>query len=613
MLGMSAGPGGGPQNLIRTFGRETEGKAFDLKVARRLLSFLRPHGRRIVLGFLLMAAASGLSIASPYLLKVALDGDIARGDVAGLTRTALLLALTYLGAYGAAAGQRWIVSAVGQKILSELRGRLFRRLQEIHLGYHDTHIVGVTVSRLINDVGVINDLISQGLIALFGDLFVLAGIMTVMILMNARLALLCFSVMPVMVLATWIFSRQAKQAFRNTRSRIAAVVGDLAENISGMRVIQAFGQEENTRSRFREVNRANRDANIRAMSLSFAFLPVVDFLGVLASCIVLWFGGGSVASGVLTIGTVVAFLNYVTRFFQPIQELSQLYTTFQTAMAGGERVFELLDAEPAVKDPPGAPPMPPIRGRIELDNVSFHYKEGVPVLSGIDLDVEPGQMIALVGPTGAGKTTVAHLLQRFADVGGGAIRIDGTDIRGVSQSSLRSQMALVPQDPFLFSGTVADNIRFSRPGADAGEVERAARTANAHDFIFRLPDGYQTRVLESAANLSVGQRQLLCIARAVLCDPRILIMDEATANIDTVTEILIQKALVGLFRGRTSVVIAHRLSTIRHADLICVIEGGRLVERGTHAELLQRGGAYAALYSRQFVSIDPGPEATGGA
>jgi len=611
MLGMSAGAGGGPQHLISTFGREAEGKAFDAKVARRLLVFLKPHVRQVVFGLILMTVASGLSIACPYLLKVALDGDIARGDVPGLTRTAILLALAYLGTYGATAGQRWIVSAVGQRILSELRGRLFRRIQELHLGYHDTHIVGVTVSRLINDVGVINDLISQGLIALFGDVFVLAGIMTVMILMDARLALLCFSVMPLMVLATWLFSRQAKQAFRNTRSRIAAVVGDLAENISGMRVIQAFGQEETTRSRFREVNRANRDANIRAMSLSFAFLPVVDFLGVLASGIVLWFGGKAVAAETLTIGTVVAFLNYVTRFFQPIQELSQLYTTFQTAMAGGERVFELLDAEPAVQDPPGAPAMPPIGGRIEFSRVSFHYKEGVPVLRDVDLTVEPGQMAALVGPTGAGKTTIAFLLQRFADVSGGAIRIDGTDLRTVSQASLRSQMALVPQDPFLFSGTVADNIRFSRPGASAEEVERAARTANAHGFISRLPDGYDTRILEGAANLSVGQRQLLCIARAVLCDPRILIMDEATANIDTVTELLIQKALVGLFRGRTSVVIAHRLSTVRGADLICVIQDGRVTERGTHAGLLSRAGAYATLYSRQFVSIDP--EGTEGA
>ena len=595
----------GPHRMIRTFGEESEGRVFDRRITLRLLAFLRPHWQRMVAAFVLMLIASGLSLAAPYLVKVAIDEYITQGDASGLGGIALWTSVVFLGLYAVTAGQQYLLSWVGQRVLATLRAGLFRHLQELPLGYHDTHIVGVTLSRVINDVAVINQLLSEGLITLVGDVLVLGGIVAVMLSMSPRLALLSLSVLPLMVLATVLFARRAKVAFRHTRTRVAAVVGDLAEDISGMRVIQAFAQEDTSRERFDEVNRANRDANIAAMSLSFVFLPSVEFLGMLATGIVLWFGGLAVARSELTLGVVVAFLAYVSRFFQPIRELSQLYTTMQAAMAGGERVLELLDTQPEVADAPEAIEMPPIAGRVELRDVSFSYRGDVTVLHDVNLAIEPGQTVALAGPTGAGKTSIANLVARFYDVTEGAVLIDGIDVRQVIQRSLRRQMGLVSQDPFVFSGTVADNIRFGRPDAPESAVEEAARMANAHDFITALPDGYDTEILEGGVNLSIGQRQLLSIARAVLADPRILILDEATSSVDTMTEALIQEALGRLLAGRTAIIIAHRLSTIRNVDLICVVQDGRIVERGTHEELLARGGLYRDLYERQFVDAVP--------
>jgi len=368
-----------------------------------------------------------------------------------------------------------------------------------------------------------------------------------------------------------------------------------------MRVIQAFAQEDSTKERFDRVNRRNRDAYISAMSLSFIFLPAVEFLGVLATAIVLWFGGIWAAGGMISIGVVVAFLAYVTRFFEPIQELSQLYTSMQAAIAGGERVLEVLDTKPEISDRPDAAEMPPIIGRIEFKEVHFAYSENEEVLHQINFLIEPGQTVALVGPTGAGKTTIANLVARFYDVSAGSIRIDGIDVRAVRQQSLRAQMGLVPQDPFLFPGTIADNISFGKPDAPMAAVEAAARLARIHVFIAALPDGYRTEISEGGVNLSLGQRQMICIARAALADPRILILDEATASVDSVTEAQIQDAVGRLLSGRTAIVIAHRLSTVRNANLICVVYNGRIVEQGVHDELLKRGGFYCELYEKQFI------------
>ena len=601
-IGVS-GPGMGPRNAMETFaeGGDQGGQVYNPRVVRRMLVYLRPYLHMMALAFGAMLAESALTLLAPYLLKIAVDTYIAREDQAGLIRISLWTAATFIGLYIATRTEQYILSLVGQRMLANIRRDLFYHLQELSLSYHDTHIVGVTVSRVMNDVATINDLLSQGIITLIGDVFVLVGIIVVMLSMNLRLALLTFTVLPLMVLATLWFSRRARAAYRETRTSVAKVVGGLAEDIAGVRVIQAFGQEDTSQENFSAVNETNRQANINAISLSFIFLPAIEFLGILATAIVLWFGGRAVGSGTVTLGVLVAFLSYVNRFFQPVQELSRMFTTLQSAMAGGEQVVKLLDTVPEVLDPPDALELPEVAGSVKFEHVSFRYRPELPeVLHDICLDIRPGQTVALVGPTGAGKTSIGNLIARFYDVTGGAVLIDGIDVRHVKQRQLHRQIALVPQDSFLFSGTILDNIRFGRPRATEAEVERAARFANAHAFIAAKPDGYQTRIQEGATNLSVGQRQLVCIARAVLADPRILILDEATSNVDSMTESLIQDALRRLLRGRTAVIIAHRLSTIRNADLICVVQDGQIVDKGEHEALLARHGVYAALYQRQF-------------
>lgn len=599
----SSSAGMGPRSVLEHFGgTQREGEMFNREVVTRMLQYLKPYRWRMALALLLTIVESGLTLLSPYLLKEATDNHILTGDFPGLVRIAIYLGLTFISLYFVSSAQRYVVSWVGQRMLAKLRSDLFRHLQRLQQGYHDRNIVGVTVSRVINDVAEINELFSQGVITLIGDLLVLIGIIVVMLTMSPKLALLTFIVIPLMLIATWIFSRQAKKAFRETRSKVAAVVGDLAEDISGMRVIQAFAQEKASQERFDKVNVENRNAYINAMSLSFVFLPAIEFLGMLATGIVLWFGGRFVISEEVTLGVMVAFLSYVTRFFNPIQELSRMYTTLQSAMAGGEQVLKLLDTPIEVADDPDAIELAEVVGKIDFEHVSFQYRQDTPiVLDDISLTIPPRKMVAIVGPTGAGKTTVANLVARFYDVTEGAVLLDEIDLRKIRQRSLRQFVRIVSQDPFLFSRTIEENIRYGKPDASEDEVIHAAKMANAHGFISNLADGYQTRIQEGGVNLSVGQRQLLTIARAILTDPKVLILDEATANIDTVTEVLIQQALERLLFERTAIVIAHRLSTVRKADWIYVIDQGRIREQGTHTDLLVQKGMYYDLHERQFM------------
>ena len=600
-VGVTQGMAGGPNSLIRGMGSAQEQAAFNPRVLQRLLGFVAPHWAQMLLSTGLMLATAGLNLAGPYLVKVAIDSYIAVGDVAGLSRVALLTGVVYLGVYLGTASQTYILSLVSQRVLASMRQQLFRHLQALHVGYHDVHIIGVTISRVINDVDVINSLLSQGLVSIVGDLAVIVGIIVVMLTMDLRLALLALSVVPLMVLATAWFARYAREAYRETREKIGAVVGDLAEDIGGMRVIQAFAQEAVTQQRFDQMNRENRDANVAAVALASAFTPIVDLLGMVATVVVLWAGGLAVTQGEITIGVIVAFLAYVGQLFAPIRDLSQLYGTLQSAMAGGERVIALLDSPIEVRDAPDAVDLPPLVGHIEFRNVWLRYRGGEPVLKGVSLTIQPGQMVALVGQTGAGKTSIASLLARFYDVTDGQVLIDGYDVRRVTQRSLRRQMGMVPQDPFLFSASIADNIRYGRPEATDDEVREAARLANLDPFVQSLPEGYATMVQEGGVNLSVGQRQLICIARVALCQPRLLILDEATSSVDTLTEALIQDALARLLAGRTSIVIAHRLSTVRRADCIYVVADGQIVEWGRHEELLALRGVYRELYEKQFL------------
>ena len=602
-IGSSGIRTGGPGGTLAQYADKVEGRSFNLRVLWHLLVFVRPYALRMVGAFAAMLMASALTLVTPFLVKTAIDGPIANGDIGGLNQIVLVMLSALAGLYLASMTQRYLLTWVGQKVLADLRLALFRHLQDLPLAYHDDHIIGVTISRVISDVGVINQLLSQGLITLTGDTLLLLGIILVMLSLNAQLALVTFSIIPLIVLATMVFARRAKRAFRKTRARNAHLIGDLAENLTGIRVIQAFANEDTTFEKFDEVNQANRDAHIEAISLSFVFLPTVEFLSMAATAIVLLFGGMSVAQGTLTLGTVIAFLAYVNRFFLPVQELSRLYATMQTAMAGGERVINLLNTKPAVADKENAADMPPIEGRIQFRDVGFAYREGLPVLQGINLEVTAGAMVALVGPTGAGKTSIASLIGRFYDVSEGAVLIDGVDIRDVRQRSMRRQMGWVSQDPFIFSGTIADNIRFGCPDAAMSEVTAAGKLANVDAFVKELPAGYDTEILEDGANLSVGQRQLISIARAILADPRILIMDEATSSVDMVTESLIQDALGKLLAKRSSIVIAHRLSTIVNADMICVVDEGQILETGSHADLLAKRGLYYELYERQFVDL----------
>ena len=612
MMGLGGGGlgrGGGGQHGFDQ--GEVSLRDLDTKVLVRLWKYMRPFRWHVFTAAFLMIVVSASNLAGPYLLKVAIDEYIAKKNLAGLNFITLLYLVIYIVNWLGQYWQQYIISWAGQNIIFNLRRDLFSHLQRLGLRFYDKLEAGRIMSRVTNDVDALNNLLTSGLVGLINDFFTIFGIIFIMLQMDFRLALVSFITLPMLVYASIWFQNRMRRAYHNVRRRIADVNANLQESISGIRVSQAFTREDVNAQRFDETNQNNLQANLQAVSLQSAFFPTVDIIGSIGTAAVLWYGGlqiartlgisvTSAAGGALTVGVLVAFLNYVTRFFMPIRDLTQLYSQFLSATVSTERIFEFLDEKPDVADRPGVQPLPPIQGYVKFEDVTFEYVEGQPVLHGVNLEARPGQTIALVGPTGAGKSTVINLLSRFYEITGGRVTIDGHDIRDVTLESLRSQLGIVLQDTFLFSGTIKDNIRYGRLDASEGDIQSVARTVNADPFIQHMPQGYDTQVQERGSKISVGQRQLVSFARALLADPRILILDEATSSVDAYTELLIQKALDKLLEGRTAFIIAHRLSTIRNADRIYVIDGGRVVEQGTHDELLAKEGKYYELYAKQF-------------
>jgi len=577
-------------------------KDYDPEVTRQMLAFIKPYALKIWISVAFMAISSLAAVVGPYLLQVAIDKGIAVGDTVTLRNTALLFLL--------AQGFQWIfnyirvnmMAEVGQSVIYDIRAAIFKRLQELSLSFFSRYSAGRITARMMSDVNVLRDFVLWTLLAVARDLFTLGGIVVTMLSMDAKLSLLTFTVLPIMAVLTFAFRRRARDNYRRARMAISWVNSVLAENINGVRVVQSFSREDTNYTYFKDVvNGYNLKANLKAARLSSIFFPTVDFLGILAMAMVVYVAGTALLGEQLTAGVLVAFVLYIQRFFDPIRDLSLRYDGFLSATASADRILGLINAPVEVSDQENAGELPAIQGAVDFENVSFHYSDDdTLVLENIDLHIQPGETVAFVGKTGAGKTTMIKLLARFHDPTAGQVRIDGHDIRQVTQNSLRRQMGIVLQDPFLFSGTVRDNIRFGRLNATDEEVESAAQAIGADDFIRNLRLGYETPVEEGGAVLSVGQRQLISFARALLADPRILILDEATSSIDTHTENIIQEALARLLKGRTAFVIAHRLSTIVNADRIVVIQDGKIIEQGRHQELLELGGVYQKLYAMRF-------------
>ena len=580
---------------------ELLGKAYDSRLVKRLFTYIAPYKNSLIVAVILMTISSLAGTAGPAIIGFAIDKGIRANSFDVLRFWTLVFLFTTITEWLTNRARVRIMAFVGTKIVADVRSELFRHLHRLTLNFYSNYSVGRLMSRLIGDVGVLLDFVTWSITGLFRSVFNLVGIIIAMLLLNWQLALVAFAVMPLMIILTSYWRDRVRQAYRATRQRLALINGYLNESISGIRVTKSFTREERNFQHFDDLNLSFFDANIQATRLSALFFPGVDFIGSLATALVVGVGGWLVLGDALTAGTLVAVVLYVERFFDPIRELAQRYNTFQATMAASERLFELLDLEPDLVDAPGAIPLPQIRGEVEFKDVSFAYREkGRPVLNNINLLAKPGERIALVGETGAGKSTIIRLLSRFYDVTDGSLTIDGHDVREVTSDSLRQQLGIVLQDTFLFTGTVADNIRYGRLNATDEEVLAASKAVGAHDFISRMPDGYDSEVGENGSNLSVGQRQLVSFARALLADPRILILDEATSSVDTATERIIQRALDTLMEGRTSFVIAHRLSTIINADQIIVLDHGRIIEQGTHQELLARRGRYFNLYTMQW-------------
>ncbi|MFE1746070.1 ABC transporter ATP-binding protein [Coleofasciculus sp. H7-2] len=571
-----------------------------LSTLRRFLQYLRPYRKEIPIALTLVALGAATQSIGPFLIGWSIDNLIARGNLRGLLLMLGVLGLIYILGVWAIRGQIVRVGSIVQRVLAQLRQDIFIKIQSLPISFFDRSEAGDLMSRLLNDVNTVNQAFGQTIAQMLGNTFSLVGIIIAMLSIDLKLGLLSNLAVPLMIFTTGLFSRWARARFRVTRQTIGDLSAKLEEGISSVREAQAFNRIQLNIEEFDVVNAANRDANVQAVAITAAFLPSIDFLNTLATAAVLAYGGYLAVTGAATVGVVTSFLLYVQQFFRPIQILSQFYTQAQSAMAGLERIFLLLDEPSQLNDAPNATEMRPIQGEVRFEEVTFGYTPTQLVLKGVNLHAQPGQMIALVGPTGAGKSTIINLILRFYDVSGGAVKVDGIDVRRVTQASLRRQIGIVLQDNILFSGTVAENIAFGCPHATQADIEAAAQLANVHEFIISLPQGYATQLGERGAPLSQGQRQLVSIARAVLINPRILILDEATSSIDTRTEALVQDAIARLLQNRTSFVIAHRLSTVTQADQVLVIQQGQIVERGTHAALIAQQGIYANLYALQL-------------
>jgi ATP-binding cassette, subfamily B, bacterial len=561
-----------------------------------LARLTRPYKARTALSVVSLLAATATALAPPLLAKYAVDDGIRQQDLTKLWWIVGAFVLAGLLNWGMSYVQTYLTGWVGERILADLRIGLFRHLQRLSLGFYERTRAGVIISRLTNDVEAIDQLVTDGVTSLVQNTLTLLGTAILLFILDWRLALATLAVIPLMSVATVIFRVRSTRAYRAVRERLGLVTATLAEDIAGMRIVQAFTREEANTRNFKNVSERYRDSNMETVVLNGLYFPFVDLLSSVALAVVLGYGGHLYFNGDVTLGTLFAFLLYVQNFFDPVQQLSQLYNTFLSATAALDKIMDVMDETPEVRDRPGSQSLPHVAGNVRFEAVRFGYGNGPDVLHELDLDVPAGTTVALVGHTGAGKSTIAKLLARFYDPREGRITIDGHDLRDVTQASLRRQLGIVPQEGFLFAGTVTDNIAFGRPDATPEQVVQTAQTVGAHDFILRLEDGYETELQERGSRLSLGQRQLIALARALLADPRILILDEATSSVDIGTERKIERALRLLLAGRTAFIIAHRLSTIRDADLIVVLEHGRVVEQGTHDELLAGRGLYTSLY-----------------
>ncbi len=585
---------------------EAQEKTYDSRLVKRLMVYVAVYKREFVISLLLIVVTSVMSVGTPWIIQRAIDEGIRAGNVGTLRFWTFLFLAAIALEWVTSRARLTVMAYAGTRIVTDIRSQLFRHLHTLSMGFFNDYSVGRLMSRLISDVSVLQDFVTWSITGLARSVFILIGIIVAMLFLNWQLALVTFAVMPAMVVLTNYFRRYVRQAYRAARQRLSLINGFLNESITGIRVTKSFSREQANSRHFEDLNRSYFDANVRTTQLAAFFFPGVDFIGSLATALVVGVGGWLILGDQLTAGVLAAFVIWVERFFDPIRELSRRYYTFQAAMAASERLFALLDTEPDLKDAPHAFALPPIAGRVDLENVQFNYKEDEPVLRGVTITAEPGERVALVGETGAGKSTVIRLIARFFDVTGGAVLIDGHDVRDVTQASLRAQLGIVLQDSFLFDGTIRENIRYGRLDATNADVETATVAVGADEFIRKLPDGYDTQVGENGVNLSVGQRQIVSFARALLADPRILILDEATSSIDTTTERQIQAGLERLLKGRTSFVIAHRLNTIINSDKIVVLDQGQVLEEGSHEELLARQGRYHQLYTMQWaVESDP--------